>query len=130
MNTKDRLGRWFDRFRNFVLRRNGPGENADQTRNIEVNLPDKKPVKFVSNKISTGKYSPWSFPLKFLFEQFNKYSNVFFLAVVIFQQIPGVSPTGRWTTLAPLCFILLCAAAKEIIEDIVRSFAREKYFPP
>lgn len=35
------------------------------------------------------------------------------------QQIPDVSPTGRYTTLVPLLFILAVAAIKEIIEDIV-----------
>lgn len=37
----------------------------------------------------------------------------------ISQQIPDVSPTGRWTTLVPLLFILVVAAVKEIIEDLV-----------
>lgn len=36
------------------------------------------------------------------------------------QQIPDVSPTGRWTTLVPLLFILVVAAVKEFIEDLVR----------
>ena len=36
------------------------------------------------------------------------------------QQIPDVSPTGRWTTLVPLLFILVVAAVKEVIEDLVR----------
>ncbi|GAA6080334.1 phospholipid-transporting ATPase IA isoform X1, partial [Tachysurus ichikawai] len=35
-------------------------------------------------------------------------------------QIPDVSPTGRWTTLVPLLFILVVAAVKEVIEDLVR----------
>ncbi|KPP66893.1 hypothetical protein Z043_114568, partial [Scleropages formosus] len=35
-------------------------------------------------------------------------------------QIPDVSPTGRWTTLVPLLFILVVAAVKEIIEDLKR----------
>jgi hypothetical protein len=37
----------------------------------------------------------------------------------VFQQIPGVSPTGRYTTLVPLIFILSVSAIKEIVEDIV-----------
>lgn len=37
----------------------------------------------------------------------------------VFQQIPDVSPTGRYTTLVPLIFILSVSAIKEIIEDIV-----------
>ena len=35
------------------------------------------------------------------------------------QQIPDVSPTGRYTTLVPLLFILAVSAAKEIVEDMV-----------
>jgi phospholipid-transporting ATPase len=41
----------------------------------------------------------------------------------LFQQIPDVSPTGRYTTLVPLLFILAVAAIKEIIEDIVSIFS-------
>lgn len=43
-----------------------------------------------------------------------------FFFLCLFQQIPDVSPTGRWTTLVPLLFILVVAAVKEIIEDLVR----------
>ncbi|VDK38604.1 unnamed protein product [Taenia asiatica] len=60
---------------------------------------------------------------KFLFEQFRKYANIFFLLVALFQQIPGVSPTGRFTTLVPLAFILCVSAVKEIIEDYARHLA-------
>ncbi|VDO92896.1 unnamed protein product [Schistosoma curassoni] len=38
----------------------------------------------------------------------------------IIQQIPGVSPTGRFTTLVPLCIILTVSAIKEVIEDFRR----------
>jgi len=45
-----------------------------------------------------------------------------FVAVfmLILQQIPDVSPTGRFTTLVPLILILCVSALKEIIEDFVR----------
>ena len=36
-----------------------------------------------------------------------------------FQQIPDISPTGRWGTLLPLIFVLLLTAVKEIYEDFV-----------
>ena len=41
------------------------------------------------------------------------------LIVKIFQQIPNVSPTGRYTTAFPLLFILSVSAVKEFIEDWV-----------
>lgn len=43
----------------------------------------------------------------------------FFRVVVVWQQIPDVSPTGRYTTLVPLLFILAVSATKEIVEDVV-----------
>lgn len=39
--------------------------------------------------------------------------------IALLQQIPDVSPTGRYTTLVPLLFILSVSAIKEIVEDIV-----------
>lgn len=55
----------------------------------------------------------------FLFEQFRRWANIFFLMIALLQQIPDVSPTGRYTTLVPLLFILSVSAIKEIIEDVV-----------
>lgn len=52
-------------------------------------------------------------------EQFSKYANLFFLFTALIQQIPGVSPTNRWTTIAPLAVVLLASAFKETQEDIV-----------
>lgn len=64
-------------------------------------------------------FSALSFIPSFLFEQFRRYSNCFFLFIALLQQIPDVSPTGRYTTLVPLIFILTVSALKEIIEDFV-----------
>ncbi|XP_060084293.1 phospholipid-transporting ATPase IA-like [Ylistrum balloti] len=85
---------------------------------IYINAP--QPVKYCYNKISTAKYSLLSFLPKFLFEQFRKYANIFFLFISLLQQIPRVSPTGRYTTAVPLLFILAVSAVKEIIEDFKR----------
>jgi phospholipid-transporting ATPase len=40
--------------------------------------------------------------------------------IVQLQQIDGISPTGRWTTLVPLVFVLLISALKEAVEDFYR----------
>lgn len=64
-------------------------------------------------------HSVLTFIPSFLFEQFRRYSNIFFLLIALLQQIPDVSPTGRYTTLVPLLFILSVSAIKEIIEDLV-----------
>jgi phospholipid-transporting ATPase len=94
--------------------------------------------EFSSNFISTSKYSLATFGPKFLFgmcilalcflvgcvftgltEQFSKYANLFFLFTACIQQIPGVSPTNQYTTIAPLAVVLLASALKEAQEDLV-----------
>ena len=83
-------------------------------------------VKYKGNQISTGKYNPVTFIPKFLFEQFRRYANIFFLCIGLLQQIPGVSPTGKYVTIGPLFIILCLTAAKEIYEDIKRHNADSK----
>uniref|UniRef100_A0A8C2G8G3 Phospholipid-transporting ATPase n=1 Tax=Cyprinus carpio TaxID=7962 RepID=A0A8C2G8G3_CYPCA len=93
---------------------------ADQevSRLIFINQPQF--TKFCSNHVSTAKYNVLTFLPRFLYSQFRRAANSFFLFIALLQQIPDVSPTGRWTTLVPLLFILLVAAVKEVIEDLVR----------
>ncbi|XP_068083348.1 probable phospholipid-transporting ATPase IA isoform X2 [Anabrus simplex] len=96
-------------------------EGPTEHRIIFINRP--QPGKFCNNHISTAKYNMISFVPSFLFEQFRRYSNCFFLFIALLQQIPDVSPTGRYTTLVPLIFILSVSAIKEIVEDIKRHHA-------
>ncbi|MCP9259162.1 Phospholipid-transporting ATPase tat-1 [Dirofilaria immitis] len=72
------------------------------------------------NVFNTAKYNMLSFIPRFLKEQFRRYSNVFFLIIALLQQIPDISPTGRFTTAGPFLIILFVSAAKEIFEDIKR----------
>ncbi|KAF6198785.1 hypothetical protein GE061_006807 [Apolygus lucorum] len=105
-------------------------ENADTTdcitsspeyRVVCINRPQT--ASYLTNQITTAKYTKLSFIPSFLFEQFRRYSNCFFLFIALLQQIPDVSPTGRFTTLVPLIFILLVSAIKEIVEDYKRHVA-------
>ncbi|XP_056625153.1 probable phospholipid-transporting ATPase IA isoform X4 [Triplophysa dalaica] len=93
---------------------------ADQedSRLIFINQPQF--TKFCCNRVSTAKYNLLTFLPRFLYSQFRRAANSFFLFIALLQQIPDVSPTGRWTTLVPLLFILVVAAVKEIIEDLKR----------
>ncbi|XP_016332077.1 probable phospholipid-transporting ATPase IA isoform X5 [Sinocyclocheilus anshuiensis] len=93
---------------------------ADQedSRLIFINQPQF--TKFCSNRVSTAKYNVLTFLPRFLYSQFRRAANSFFLFIALLQQIPDVSPTGRWTTLVPLLFILVVAAVKEFIEDLKR----------
>ncbi|KAJ7594628.1 calcium transporting ATPase [Mycena floridula] len=90
------------------------GERVITLNNSDANLD------FCSNYVSTSKYNPLSFVPKFLAEQFSKYANLFFLFTACIQQIPDVSPTNRYTTIAPLAVVLLASAFKEIQEDLKR----------
>ena len=42
------------------------------------------------------------------------------------QQIPGVSPTGRYVTIVPFMIILFITALKELFEDVKRHKADSK----
>uniref|UniRef100_A0AAR2JMU6 Phospholipid-transporting ATPase n=1 Tax=Pygocentrus nattereri TaxID=42514 RepID=A0AAR2JMU6_PYGNA len=97
--------------------------DQDDARLIFINQPQF--TKFCSNRVSTAKYNVLTFLPRFLYSQFRRAANSFFLFIALLQQIPDVSPTGRWTTLVPLLFILVVAAVKEVIEDLVRNGAWE-----
>ncbi|KAG0190932.1 hypothetical protein DFQ28_001233 [Apophysomyces sp. BC1034] len=86
-----------------IIYLNNPGLNLQQ--------------KFVNNSVSTAKYNVATFLPKFLYDEFSKSANLFFLFISGIQQIPNISPTSRYTTLVPLIIVLLITAVKEIIED-------------
>ncbi|KFM79095.1 putative phospholipid-transporting ATPase IA, partial [Stegodyphus mimosarum] len=75
----------------------GVTELPDITEHRVIYLNSLQKLKFCNNRISTAKYNVISFLPKFLFEQFRRYSNIFFLFIALLQQIPNVSPTGRYT---------------------------------
>jgi phospholipid-transporting ATPase len=96
--------------------------------------------------VTTAKYTVLTFLPKNLLEQFSRLANCYFLVIAgvrncppstalsldaldsldsldslcKLQQIDGISPTGRWTTLVPLSLVLTMSAIKEIVEDFYR----------
>ena len=84
------------------------------------NPPANAQNKYVDNHVSTAKYNVVTFLPKFLFEQFSKYANLFFLFTAALQQIPNISPTNQYTTIGPLIIVLLVSAGKELVEDYKR----------
>lgn len=62
-----------------ILSRAGDGKS----RVILINKAQGE--NFLSNEISTAKYSILSFIPSFLFEQFRRYSNIFFLCIALLQ---------------------------------------------
>ncbi|KAI7850667.1 hypothetical protein BDC45DRAFT_546515 [Circinella umbellata] len=92
------------------------GEGGERI--IYVNNPElNEDQKFLHNRIFTAKYTIITFLPRFLYEEFSKYANLFFLFISGIQQIPDISPTSRWTTLVPLVIVLFITALKEVAED-------------
>lgn len=108
--------------RRIVSKKGAAAKEAQGERIVRLNDPvtNDREGKFCDNFVSTSKYNVISFTPKFLFEQFSKYANVFFLFTACIQQIPNVSPTNRYTTIVPLGLVLLASAFKEVKEDFRR----------
>ncbi|KAJ3043978.1 hypothetical protein HDV00_003505 [Rhizophlyctis rosea] len=96
---------------------------AERALNRIIHLNDaikNKTYGFLHNGISTGKYNPITFVPKFLYEQFSKYANLFFLFTACIQQIGDISPTGHYATAIPLSVVIIASAVKELAEDLRR----------
>jgi phospholipid-transporting ATPase len=105
----------------FGFGRGKPDPSTLGPRIIHLNNPPANSTnKYVDNHISTAKYNVATFLPKFLFEQFSKFANIFFLFTAALQQIPNISPTNKYTTIGPLILVLLVSAGKELIEDYKR----------
>lgn len=52
--------------------------------------------------------------------QFSQLSNLYFLLIAVLQQIPDLSPTGRFGTVATLSVLLFLSLIKETLEDLRR----------
>ncbi|KAF4976204.1 hypothetical protein FZEAL_7096 [Fusarium zealandicum] len=108
----------------FGFGRSKPDPSTLGPRLIYLNNPPANAAnKYVDNHISTAKYNVATFLPKFLFEQFSKFANVFFLFTSALQQIPNLSPTNPYTTIAPLIVVLIISAGKELVEDYRRKQA-------
>ncbi|KAI9801089.1 MAG: hypothetical protein M1833_002957 [Piccolia ochrophora] len=102
----------------FGLWKGKPDPSTLGPRIIHLNNPPANSAgQYVDNHVSTAKYNVATFVPKFLYEQFSKYANLFFLFTAALQQIPDLSPTNRYTTIGPLAFVLLISAGKELVED-------------
>ncbi|KUI59826.1 putative phospholipid-transporting ATPase DRS2 [Cytospora mali] len=108
----------------FGFGRGKPDPSTLGPRIIHLNNPPANQAnKYVDNHVSTSKYNVATFIPKFLFEQFSKYANIFFLFTSALQQIPSLSPTNQYTTIGPLVVVLLISAGKELVEDYRRKQA-------
>ncbi|EFA77251.1 hypothetical protein PPL_12462 [Heterostelium album PN500] len=79
----------------------------------------QQPTKYISNWISTTKYTILTFIPKNLFEQFRRVANLYFLFILIISYTP-VSPVAPGPSTINLGIVLLINAVKEAYEDFRR----------
>lgn len=96
-------------------------------RHLPLDASQKQPLidertgrAYIDNTIRSSKYTVWNFLPRQLFAQFSKLANFYFLSVSILQMIPGLSTTGSFTTIVPLCFFVTLSMAKEGYDDFCR----------
>lgn len=95
--------------------------DLDATRQLGALLIDERTgVPYVGNAIRSSRYTIWNFVPRQLFFQFSKLANAYFLLVSVLQMIPGLSPTGSYTTIAPLLVFVTISMAKEGYDDVRR----------
>ncbi|KAJ3265848.1 hypothetical protein HDU77_003616 [Chytriomyces hyalinus] len=75
---------------------------------------------FMDNTVRTAKFTTITFLPSQILVQFSKVANIYFFLVSMLQLIPGVSPTGRYTTIFPLSFFVLVSMIKEGYDDYQR----------
>ncbi len=95
-------------------------------RNVYVNVPPPHSelrkngdpdVDYPRNKVRTSKYTIVTFLPKFLFEQFRRVANIYFLGLVVLQVFPTFGATIPQIAMLPLVAILGITAIKDSIED-------------
>lgn len=77
-------------------------------------------VKLGQNAQNLACYNLLTFVPIFLHEQFTQLPNLYFLLIAGLQQIPDISPTGRWGTIGTLSILLGLTMIRDIIEDLRR----------
>lgn len=101
--------------------KDGRHVDLDATRQLGVSLIDERTgVAYIGNTIRSSRYTIWNFVPRQLFFQFSKLANAYFLLVSILQMVPGLSPTGSYTTIAPLLVFVTISMAKEGYDDVRR----------
>ncbi|KAI0968696.1 hypothetical protein F4678DRAFT_196108 [Xylaria arbuscula] len=87
---------------------------------IEPLIDERSGKHYISNSIRSNRYTIFSFLPKQIVFQFGRLANFYFLLIGILQQVPGWSPTGKFTTLGPLFAFIALIMAKEGWDDYRR----------
>lgn len=86
---------------------------------VYINNPVRTNEKYEmsGNQVRTSKYTLLTFLPRNLFEQFHRFAYIYFLLIVILNQIPALAVFGRTASLFPLVFVLVLTAIKDGYED-------------
>lgn len=77
---------------------------------------------YPSNYIRTTKYTAFTFLPVNLFNQFRRFSNIYFLIAAVFAFFRNASAISPVTQVSPLVIVLLVTALKDGIEDYVSEY--------
>ncbi|XP_015683326.1 probable phospholipid-transporting ATPase VA [Protobothrops mucrosquamatus] len=108
-----------------VTRRKGE-KNEETKRVVLSNLPFEAKWKenpnrrHAGNKIKTTRYTFLSFIPKNIFEQFHRFANVYFVAIVVLNFVPVVNVFEPGISVLPVCVIMAITALKDAWEDFRR----------
>ncbi|PQE15568.1 hypothetical protein CJF30_00005985 [Rutstroemia sp. NJR-2017a BBW] len=83
-------------------------------------IDERTGTEYVPNTIRSSRYTLWNFIPRQLLFQFSKLANAYFLLVSVLQMVPGLSPTGSYTTIAPLLVFVTISMSKEGYDDFRR----------
>uniref|UniRef100_A0A670YRL3 Phospholipid-transporting ATPase n=1 Tax=Pseudonaja textilis TaxID=8673 RepID=A0A670YRL3_PSETE len=72
------------------------------------------------NKIKTTRYTFLSFIPKNVFEQFHRFANIYFVAIVVLNFVPVVNVFEPGISVLPVCVIMAITALKDAWEDFRR----------
>lgn len=109
--------------------KDGKKQKPAKRRNIYLNMPllpnevnsrGEPTAVYPRNKVRTSKYTVFTFLPRFLFEQFRRIANVYFLGLVVLQVFPTFGATVPQIAMLPLVSILTITAIKDSIEDYRR----------
>ncbi|KAL1753669.1 hypothetical protein FB107DRAFT_264155 [Schizophyllum commune] len=92
----------------------------------EVDQHGEPLVRYVRNKVRTTKYTILTFIPKNLYEQFRRVANMFFLSLVVLQNIQIFGAPNGKISMLPLVFILTVTAIKDGVEDYRRATLDEE----
>jgi hypothetical protein len=78
----------------------------DKDENVkEQSKAKERGFTYENNSVTTSKYTFYNFIVINLTQQFTRLANVYFLVIALLQLLTPLSPTGRYSTAAPLALV-------------------------